>query len=211
LEALEKAIDENPKIHFVLLGGDRPGQDEETYAAIVRTVEKSKRRSNYHLLGWVKPSEVAAWLLTADAGLSVDRECYEPYFGTRNRVVEMLKAGLPAVMTRGTEISRQVEENRLGLVSTIGDRDTLARNLLWASRNPGELAEMGKRSRGFFLKHYTLEATSKPFLDWAANPWFAPDQLERLRTGVTEPEDRKTTPSVIGRLARKLKSALRHS
>jgi glycosyltransferase involved in cell wall biosynthesis len=215
-EALEKAIEENPKIHFVLLGGDRPGQDKETHAAIVRSAGDSKYRSNYHLFGWVKPSEVAAWLLRADVGLSMDRECYEPYFGTRNRVVEMLKAGLPPVMTRGTEISRQVEDNGLGLVSPIGDPHALARNLVRASRNPGELAEMGTRSREFFLKHYTLEATSGPFLTWAAQPWHAPDHVERRRTipptplkprgvGGIETRGGKTTLSPARRLARRMK------
>ena len=115
----------------------------------------------------------------------------------------MLKAGLPPVMTLGTEISRQVEENRLGLVSPIGDPNALAANLLRASRDPEELAEMAKRSREFFLKHYALEATSEPFLNWAEKPWFAPDHRKRSATGMNE-----FKPSMARQIVRRLKHVI---
>lgn len=174
-KALDRAMRENPRIHFVCLGGKVLHQDEKSFPRLEALVSSAAHPDRFHFVGWVPGAEVGSYLLEADVGYSVDKNCYEGFFGARNRVTEMLKAELPPIMTLGTEISHLVQDRKAGLVSPIGDADALARNLLWASNHPEELAVMARRGRELFEECFTINATTAPLRGWARAPRHAPD------------------------------------
>ena len=173
--ALERAMEERSNIHFVSLGGTVPAHDERSFPAFRRLAEASRFRDRFHFAGWVSPSEVADYLLEADVGYCVDRFCYEALLGARNRITEMLKAGLPPVTTLGTEITHIVKQQNLGFVSPIGDPRALADELVRASTDPRALEEMGHRGREYFCRNFTIEATTETLCEWARSPRHAPD------------------------------------
>jgi glycosyltransferase involved in cell wall biosynthesis len=192
VRALESAARECSRLHFVCLGGKVTHQDEKSFPRFEALLRASEFADRFHFVGWVPANEVGAYLLEADAGFSVDKDCYESVFGARNRITEMLKAGLPPVSTLGTEITRLVRDHGVGLVSPIGDASSLARNLLRAAENPAELEDMGRRAKDLFRERFTIEATVGPLLDWAREPRRAPDTLEPLRLG--GPDERESAP-----------------
>jgi glycosyltransferase involved in cell wall biosynthesis len=181
--ALDGAMRRNPRIHFVCLGGKVRHHDERSFPRFESLVTHAAHPDRFHFVGWVPAAEVGNYLLEADVGYSVDKKCYEAIFGARNRVTEMLKAGLPPVTTLGTEITRLVSDRRAGLVSSIGDTDGLTQQLLWAADHPDELAEMGRRGQGLFRECFTIEATTGALRAWAKAPKHAPDYGAWIRLG----------------------------
>lgn len=209
--ALDQAMRRNPNIHFVCLGGKILYQDEKSYPRFESLVAGAARPENFHFVGWVPGAEVGDYLLEADVGYSVDKNCYEGFFGARNRITEMLKAGLPPVTTLGTDITHLVSEREAGLVSPIGDVDALAGNLLWASEHSPELAAMGQRGKQLFRERFTIEATTAPLRSWARAPQHAPDYgrwLQLQATGAAVRETSKASPPSVSPLHRILSAML---
>jgi len=172
---LERAMEEEPKVHFVSTGGKIHGVNDVTFPRFQALVEKSPHRKRFHFQGWIESADIPVYLLEADMGINVDRVCYESVYGARHRIVEMLRAGLPVVTTRMTEISRDMERAGGGLASPAEDPDALAANILEIARRPAARMEMGINGRELFLKKYTDEITTRPLLEWLQEPTHAPD------------------------------------
>ena len=105
----------------------------------------------------------------------MDRSCYESVYGARHRITEMLRAGLPVITTRITEVSRELARAEAGLTCPPEDPGGLAEHILYAAEHPAQLMEMGIRGRELFLKEYTDEVSARPLLDWLQQPEHAPD------------------------------------
>ena len=172
---VEKAMGQNPRIHFVSTGGKIDGTNEVTFPRLLALVEKSAHKERFHFQGWVEADAIPNYLSEADAGINIDKVCYEAVYGARHRIVEMLRAGLPVITTRITEISRDVERCAAGMASPPEDTDALADNIVEAANRPGKLMEMGILGQELFLERYTDEVTVKPLLEWLQNPTHAPD------------------------------------
>lgn len=189
------AMARDARIHFVSTGGAIDGHDAETYARFRRLVEASELAERFHLEGWVRRDLVASYLAEADLGVLTDLPIYEGLLGSKNRVVEWMAVGLPALYNRQGDLGELLEREGLGLVFTMGDGGELAERILWATEHPRELAAMAERARRTSRRAFSAEATTRELVEWAAAPLRAPDAaLHRplaspLDFEVPDPED----------------------
>lgn len=174
-EGVEKAMAQEPRIHFVSTGGVIDGVDEKTYPHFQELISRSRFSDRFHLKGWIPFEQVPDYFLCANIGINVDAMCYESMYGARNRITDMMRTGLPIVTTLGTEISRIVGDARCGLTFSIGNSEALSAALVYAATHPDEMKQMGNAGRKYFEEHYTFRETLKPVLQWVADPKHAPD------------------------------------
>lgn len=175
VKGMNRALAAEPRLRFVVIGGAIDGHDDTSYPRVRDGLLAGPGRERVHLQGWVPPHEVGDYLHDADVGINVDRECYESHIGGRNRITDMMHAGLPVVTTLASDITRAVQAAGCGLVFPIGDAEALARHLLWAAAHRDELRAMGERGRAYAERYYTYEATTHDVLHWAQAPYHAPD------------------------------------
>src|SRR5690606_12989623 len=128
-----------------------------------------------HFLGWVEGGELPQLYAECDLGLNIDGRNYETLLGGRNRLVNMMAAGLPILTTVGTEFSEIVADNRLGYTVRIGNVQEYADAMIRGSKISPERRQLGNRARTYIKEHFTPAAVSKPLLRWAENPEHAPD------------------------------------
>jgi len=175
---VDRAMGENPGIHYVSTGGAIRGHYEEGYERFCSLVDASVHRDRYHLLGWVPYGEVASYSFEADVGINVDRPVYESEFGARNRFLTWSQAGLPVLTTLASEISWQMAGRNLAFGVPTGDPATLAQTILALADDRAEVKERGARAREYAHENWTYEKTTLPLRAWVRNPRFAPDHGE---------------------------------
>jgi len=173
---LEKAMERNPRVHYVSTGGTIGGHDDYSFDRLRALIERSPHRDRYHFVGWIPLDRVDALCRECDMGLNVDGQCYEARFGARNRITDMMRVGLPVVTTVATEISEVVAAEKCGFGIAVGDANALTETLLFAADHPDDLARRGECGRRYFEQHYTLEESGRPLREWAGgSPVKAPD------------------------------------
>ncbi|MFH0794521.1 MAG: glycosyltransferase, partial [bacterium] len=187
-EGLCSAMSENPSLHFVSTGGEIFGYDDKTYADFQSRVAAGPHRDRFHLLGWVAMELLPLYYRQADLGLSMDGVNYETIFGARNRINNMMALGLAVATSRGTEISRVLEKEKLGLTFEPANAVALAQALAGAFGARGTLKSLGERGRQFVLEHWSPHRTTKPLQAWAERPSLAPDNAERRRRAPDQPD-----------------------
>jgi len=174
-EGLERAIAADPTIHFVATGGAIPGHADAVFETFQARVEHSPHRSRYHLLGWVPAEQFAVHLAGGHLAICADFPCVETLIGVRTRLLEAMMHGLPVLMTRGTELSLELERGGAAWVVAPRDPQALADGMLAAARDRNGTAAMGQQARRFVEAHYFVERTLAPLVQWAEGPCFAPD------------------------------------
>jgi len=180
-ETLAKAMEKNERIHFVSTGGSIDGHDEITYTRFHRLLAASPYRKRFILLGWIEAELLPIVYSESDIGINVDAVNYETLFGARNRITNMLAAGLPVVTTLATEISHTIEKNGLGKTVPLDDPATMAQAILELAENPVRTREMARSAREFALEHYTYQVTTQSLREWVRSPHLAPDNSEKIK------------------------------
>ena len=203
--AVGRLTAETSGYELVSTGGAIPGLDAGTYARFCALVARSPHRERFHIEGWVQAKRVASYAAEADVGVLADRSTYEGLLGSRNRIVQWMGAGLPAVCSRVGEIADLLAERELGLTFPAGDADALAERLLWAAGNTEELRTMAARAREYARAELGFEATTRPLTSWAADPRPAPDARSRVRA----PRDHATLRQRLAGLGRRVPVARR--
>ena len=178
-EFLEQAIAGNPRIHYVSTGGAIGGYNTRTYDDFQALIDGSAFKNNYHLMGWVPAGELPGIYAESDLGLSVDEPNYETLFGARNRLNNMMAAGVPVLTTYGTEISQIIEEASCGLVAPPNDPDALAQAVLEIADKPIHLKDLAIKCREFALKTFAPEVVCEPLRTWANAPELSPDNAKK--------------------------------
>jgi glycosyltransferase involved in cell wall biosynthesis len=172
---LEAAMMRCPRIYFVGTGGGVEGHDEVTFDRFRQMVAKSEHRDRYVLRGWLPKHEVGNYYFEADVGISVDRPLYEGLLGSKNRILDWMRAGLPALAGELAEITQLVREEGIGFTFRLRDPEDLAARLLELEADRGVLREAGQRAKEYGTRHLGYAATVAPLLRWAENPVHAPD------------------------------------
>lgn len=175
-EALERAMAQNPRIHFAASGGSISGHHEEGFKQFVSLVQDSAHKDRFHILGWLPNDAIAGLYAEADIGINVDLNIYEARLGSRCRIVNWMRAGLPCLTTRTTELSRLLEANQAGFVVSPGDPDSLADAMLQLTSNRSRVLETGARAQFYATENFAFAKTIKPLLEWVGNPMQAPDR-----------------------------------
>lgn len=169
-EALGRALSEEPTLHFVSTGGPVIGHDEETHRRFEERARERLPAERWHPLGWVDFEDVLALHAFATVGINVDGRNTETRFGARNRLTNMLGAGLPVVTTMGTEVAEWIERNHAGEVVPQGDATALAGALVRSARDRELWQERAVQARTAALHDFAAANTLRGFLSWAANP-----------------------------------------
>jgi glycosyltransferase involved in cell wall biosynthesis len=172
---LERAMRENPRIHFLSTGGVIPDHDELTYRTFVELVEQSDLRNRFHLKGWVPADDVIGYWNRSDLGVLTELKMYEGELGDKNRVVQWLGFGLPVAYNRIGDLGDLLAANEIGLVFDQGDSDGLADRILWAADHPEKLRSMSHDGRRLVEAQLSFEESTRDLLQWATKPLLAPD------------------------------------
>lgn len=174
VEGLRLAFERNPKLHFVATGGPVIGHDEAPWRRYEQLAAERLPAGRCHALGWVDFPQVLELHVCATVGLNVDGENIETRFGARNRLTNMLGAGVPVVTTRGTEIADWIARGGHGVVVPLGDAKALGEALADSAANRDQWAERARRARQAACDEFSAARTLARFLDWAASPRHAP-------------------------------------
>ncbi|MCK4667540.1 glycosyltransferase [Candidatus Dependentiae bacterium] len=181
-KGLSSAMEVNPKIKFVSLGGAIPGHNNQTFNKFKQLVNNSMLRKNFIFPGWVETTNVPNYYFESDIGINIDSYSYETLTGGRNRLNDMMKAGLPVLTTLGTSISQIIKEYNLGFTISIGDQDSFRNRILELSNTPiQQLKSMGAKGRDYAVKHWKSKMVLKEFLSWVQDPQPSPDNIYKRK------------------------------
>jgi len=184
IEALHRAMRREPRLVFAATGGTIPGHDEHSFAEFQRLVAASPFRSRFFSLGWLPLDRVPRVIAEADLGLNVDRPGAEGWLGTRNRLLDWLRGGLPIVTTIGSELAEELVQAGCAHGAAQGDPASVAEAILRVLTSPAGYRERARRLASG--ERFEASRCLKPLLDWAANPRPAPD-LQAWREQRAEP------------------------
>ncbi len=180
-DCVERMMESAPEIHYVSTGGAIPEFNDQTYRRFEDLVETSPHRERYHLLGWLPFERVRALHAEADLGLCIDTPNYETFFGARNRLNNMLAAGLPILATWGTEIAALIDETNCGIITPPADKTAIVRGVLDMVRAPEQCRKLSQYARQVGLDEFDAFRLASPLLQWAKAPALAPDNAAKVR------------------------------
>lgn len=195
-QALNQAMEKDPRIHYVSAGEGVRLTNNNSYERFLEMIASSPYRNRFHMLGWQPGSVVPGLYPQADVGVNLDAFHYETQLGTRTRLVEMMHHGLPVITTLGCELSHIVENQGLGLTFPIGDAGTFSKHILAMAEDKSLQKKYAGQAQEYTNRQLSFQETTRPFLDWAKEPKFAPDRAGKkskfnihemeniLRTGV---------------------------
>ena len=174
-KGLTMAIKENPKIKFVSTGGEIPEQDVITYPHFTELVNKSDFKKNFLLMGWINGKDVPNYYFEADIGINIDKDIYEVKLGSKSRILDWMRAGLPVISSNVCELTEIIEKEKIGYTFRPHDPSDLARKLILLSRKKEELAKTAEKAKKYAIKNFIFSETIRPFTEWILKPDFAPD------------------------------------
>ncbi|MEN6625644.1 MAG: glycosyltransferase [Candidatus Sumerlaeia bacterium] len=180
MDALERAMAECPGLHYVSTGGQVYGHDDLTYPRVLSLIEASPYRDRFHLLGWVETSDLPGIYAQSDLGLCLDGRNFETMFGARNRVINMMAAGVACAMTDGTEIGEELVRAGSAAGFPPDDAGALARVIIEAYGDRDRVRELGVKGRDYVLDQFSYERTTRELRAWVAAPSHAPDNAVKL-------------------------------
>jgi glycosyltransferase involved in cell wall biosynthesis len=177
---LERVMAADPAVCFVSTGGAMARQDEKTYRLFQKRVEGSRFKDRFFLKGWIPLEDALGHYHEADVGLNVDRDLYEVTLGSKNRIMDWMRAGLPAVTTPLTEIGDVLGREKLAFLYQPGDEDGLAVLLQRLASDREGLRPLRAKIMAFGRNRFSMEKTTEPLRAWAADPSMAPDAGQGL-------------------------------
>ncbi len=170
------AMERDPTVVFVATGGQIDGHDEKTYPRFVEMVEGSKYRDRFVLKGWIDRDDIPSTYFEADVGINCEKDIYEVRMGSKHRILDWSRAGLPVVSTRVTELSLVIEKESVGFICPSGDSEALGRAILDAVERRNDLPEIGRKFRSTLRRFYGFCESTGDLRRWAVSPTFAPDR-----------------------------------
>ncbi|WP_245861706.1 glycosyltransferase family 4 protein [Compostimonas suwonensis] len=129
---------------------------------------------------WVEFDDRANYLLDADAGVSTHFDHLETSYSFRTRVLDYLWAGLPIVTTGGDTFEPIIRDEGLGRTVPPEDVDALVEALedvLFGDDGPRYAANSAR-----FAQELTWSKVLAPLVEFAVEPYRAPDLVRGLRT-----------------------------
>lgn len=130
LRAMALLAARRPEVKLVFMGVNHPDFAFGPNAGVTRqTIELAEElglrgRTAFFLEGWVPYAEIDSYLAEADASVCLGYENLEARFAFRTRYVDLFRARVPLLCTRGDVLAERVEREPLGL--TVAERDVEA-------------------------------------------------------------------------------------
>jgi glycosyltransferase involved in cell wall biosynthesis len=176
-EGLSRVMAQEPRLHFVCLGGGIDRHNPGTYDAFVQRVESAEQRTRFHLLGWRSREETMAFVAEADICLNIDAVCHEAELGTRTRLLEWAQAERAICSTSLSEMTRGLVDAEALEPFEPGNAESLSAALLKLARDDARRTTLGKNARAHAETHWTPETAGGELAAWARNPTRAPDRV----------------------------------
>ena len=196
-KGLERAMEKNPKVKFVSTGGEIPEQDLKTYPRFLSMIERSKFSDNFVMRGWIKGEDVPNYYFEADAGINIDKDIFEVRFGSKNRILDWMRAGLPVLSSNVCELTEIIEKCKIGFTFKPGDPDDLAEKILYLASHRNVLKQTGIKGREFGMKHFNFDITTKSLQQWVSAPEHAPDFGKNKKMFFDREEALKNLQSIV--------------
>lgn len=178
--ALSLAMEQIPKMHFVSTGGAIPGEDPKFYDEFREDMRKTGFIDRCVFLDWIPLQQLPQLYCESDLGINLESLNYDTLLGNRNRIVNMMAAGLCVLSTLGTEQSEILADNRLGYTARIGKIQEFTDAIIRANRFPNERRQLGIRARSFVKENLSPAQCFKSLLKWISEARLAPDNGEKL-------------------------------
>lgn len=130
LRAMAALAPRRPEVKLVFMGINHPDFAFGPNAGVTRqTIELAEQlglrdRTVFFREGWVPYEEIDGYLAEADASVCLGYENLEARFAFRTRYVDLFRARVPLVCTRGDVLAERVEREPLGI--TVPERDAEA-------------------------------------------------------------------------------------
>jgi hypothetical protein len=140
-------------------------------------IAESRYRDRFVLLGWRSHAQAIQAYSECDLGISIDRYHYEPVYGTRTRIVEMIRHKLPVITSLLCELSYILKDGGAALTFGAGDASDLAERIVSFSKlTKEERVAFADKAYRFFGNEFSYEVTTEPLRNWVRNPMRAPDR-----------------------------------
>jgi len=195
-DGVTAAMREEPRVKLVSLSGGR--WDEHRVVQDLRTRAEDSPYADRFVFVHDLPAQAApSYYFESDVGVAVERASYAMLTGSGPGVIEMLSAGIPVIVTEGTELGYLVSEERLGLTCALGSAEALKEAVLKLCRDESLRRRCAARAREYVAAHRRTNAVMAPLLRWAWEP-------KRARGGRGRPSPAQAAPAgrtALGRIA----------
>lgn len=179
-KGLCSAMEKEGSIKFVSTGGEIPEQDIKTYPRFLKMIGQSSLSDRFIMKGWIAGEDVPDHYLEADIGINIDKDILEVRLGSKNRILDWMRAGLVVLSSNVCELTDIIEKKGLGFTFKAGDPKDLERKILKAFERRGKLSAIAKKAKEYAVKNFSFEKTTRCLSEWCKNPAFAPDHgIER--------------------------------
>ncbi|MCC6547740.1 hypothetical protein IT570_11290 [Candidatus Sumerlaeota bacterium] len=169
VSGVKAAMDAESRLAFVCTGGAVHGHDEQTYKTFL-ALAKELPPGRFLPLGWIDFDQVRALHESANVGINLDGDNIETIFGARNRVTNLLGAGVPVVTTRGTEIAQWIADHEAGTVIPQGASGQLTAALVDSVGNATFWQQRAATMRAKALHDFAAVNTLPLLLEWCSDP-----------------------------------------
>lgn len=177
LKGLELAMEKDKNIIFVNTGEGVPGLSQKKYEQFKSACSKSRFSHRLKHVGWVSRSQLNTLLKVAKIGINIDLPIYETFLGARNRINEYLIWNLPILTTKGSAIANTLIDAKAAIGVETQNAEELASKLQYFlhPQHQEQLEDIRKKAEYYKKNIYSIEQTTKPFIEWLSNPFHAPD------------------------------------
>ena len=137
-----------------LIGGTGLGADE--------VMRRAAALPDTHVVGWMKPHEMNAFLGGANVGLLLQRESSEAF---NNKTFSYLASGLPIISCATGDLHEIIEQKKVGMNIRGGDPDGLAKAMLQFLDDPAKLTMMSNNARRLFSEAFDQDSNYSAYAD----------------------------------------------
>ncbi len=149
IEAASIVVQEQPHVHFVLVGDGHLRNEIQAY------IHKNHLTEHVELTGWVRREELSAWLNKCKLVVIPSYSEAHP-----NVMFEGMACGTPILATRVGSVPDVIEEGKTGFILNDNMPQTIARAVVRVISNP-ELDQIARDAYGYVREEFTVAKASE--------------------------------------------------
>jgi len=180
-KGLIAAMDKNPQIKFISTGGEIPEQDIKTYPHFLDLINSGRHKGNFIMNGWINGRDVPNYYFEADIGINIDKDIYEVRLGSKNRILDWMRAGLCVLSSNVCELTEIIQKEKIGYTFKAYDFNDLSDKLLYLSHHKEEVRNTGQKGKKYGNKYFNFNKTAAGIIEWSESPAFAPDKFKERK------------------------------
>jgi len=155
--------------------------------------------------GWIPGQDVPNYYFEADIGINIDKDIYEVRFGSKNRILDWMRAGLCVLSSNVCELTEIMQREKAGYTFKAGDAVGLAETILKLATSRQEVKKMALAGQKYGLENFSFVSTTKKLCQWASSPVLAPDRGKRPVFSFDREEALKNLQSIASNQAAMIK------